>query len=114
MDFSLLIGIIVGIGAVLLGFTIEGGALMSLLLISPIVIVLGGTIGATLASFSIKDIGNAFKALAYTFSKKSKGDPNVVIEKISSIAEICRRDGLLKIEEDVYKRQPGYSWFSPK
>ncbi|PWM46687.1 MAG: biopolymer transporter ExbB [Clostridiales bacterium] len=101
MDFSLLIGIIVGIGAVLLGFTIEGGALMSLLLISPIVIVLGGTIGATLASFSIKDIGNAFKALAYTFSKKSKGDPNVVIEKISSIAEICRRDGLLKIEDQL-------------
>lgn len=101
MDFSLLIGIIFGIGAVIAGFMIEGGSLMALLLVSPIVIVIGGTVGATLASFSIKDIANAFKALKFTFSKKSKGDPNLVIEKISKIAEICRRDGLLKIEEQL-------------
>lgn len=101
MDFSLIIGILVSLGSILAGFTLEHGQIRSLLLDSPAIIVIGGTIGATLASYSIKDIGNAFKALTYTFSKKSKGDPNTVIEKISQIAEICRRDGLLKIEEQL-------------
>ena len=99
MDFSLIIGIIVGLSSIIAGFLYEKGNLMSLLLPSPIMIVVGGTVGAVLASFSISDISKAFKALKYTFSKKSKGDPKMVIEKISKVSEMCRREGLLKIED---------------
>ena len=99
MDFTLIIGIIIGFAAILTGFTIEDGNIMSLLLPSPIIIVIGGTIGAVLASFSFPDIIKAFKALQYTFSKRSKGEPKKVIEKLSNISDMCRREGLLKIED---------------
>lgn len=100
MDFSLIIGVVIGMFCILLGFTMEGGSLHSLIAhLSPLIIVMGGTIGAVMASFSLADISKAMKALKYTFSKKSKGDPNMVIEKISKISEMCRREGLLKIEE---------------
>jgi chemotaxis protein MotA len=70
MDLTLLIGILIGFAAILGGFMIEGGAVASLLIISPAIIVIGGTIGATLASYPMNDIVKAMKALAYTFSKK--------------------------------------------
>ena len=101
MDFSLIIGISVGLGMILLGYAMEGGQLMALLLLPPFFIVVGGTIGATMASFSLRDILNALKALKYSFSKKSQGDPNLVIAKISELSELCRREGLLKIEEKL-------------
>ena len=101
MDFSLIIGIVIGLGAILLGYTIEEGKLAALLLLSPFLIVIGGTIGATIASFSLKDILNALKAVKFSFSKKSKGNPNLIIEKISELSELTRREGLLKIEEKL-------------
>jgi chemotaxis protein MotA len=101
MDLSLLIGILLGLAAILFGFTIEGGSIFALLLLGPAVIVIGGTLGVTIASFSIKDIGSAVKFVFYSFTKRSKGDPDAVIEKISNIAEICRREGLVKIEQQL-------------
>lgn len=101
MDISLIIGILLGLLAIITGFKIEGGFLSAILSPSPALIVIGGTIGAVIASFSLSDIIKAFKALGYSFSKKSKGNPNLVIEKISSISEMCRREGLLKIEETL-------------
>lgn len=101
MDFTLLIGIIVGFAALLLGFIEEGGSVAALLLISPAIIVLGGTIGATIASSAMNDIVRAMKALAYTFSKKSKGDPNKVITYISEISDKCRKNGILTLEAEL-------------
>lgn len=98
MDFMLLIGIFVGFGGLIAGFLIEKGSLLSLLLPSPFIIILGGTAGAVLASFSISDITKAFKALAFSFSSKSKGDPTDIITKISNLAQVCRKEGLLKLE----------------
>jgi chemotaxis protein MotA len=103
MDFTLLIGIIVGIGAILTGFVLEDGVISSLLLDSPIIIVLGGTIGAVIASFALNDILKAFKALKYTFSKKSKGSPALVIETIMMLSDKCRQNGSLVLEEEMNK-----------
>ena len=107
MDFSLLIGIIIGLAAILTGYTIEDGNLRALLLPSPLLIVLGGTIGAVVASFPLSDIKKALKALAYTFSKKSKGDPHTVITAIMEISDKCRKNGILVLEEEMKK--PEYS-----
>lgn len=99
MDFSLIIGIIFGFVAVLFGFMEEGGKLAGLFAPSSMLIVIGGTIGAVIASCSLSDISKAFKAVKYTFSKKSKGDPKMLIEKLAKISDMCRREGILKIED---------------
>jgi len=103
MDFTLLIGIIVGFGSIIGGFLLEDGVLKSLMLESPALIVFGGTIGAVISSYPLADIVKAFKALAYTFSKKSKGDPQAVITAITEISDKCRRSGLLALEEEMKK-----------
>lgn len=107
MDFSLLIGIIFGLAAILVGYTIEDGQIAALLLPSPLLIVIGGTIGAVVASFPLSDIVKAFKSLAYTFSKKSKGDPKKVINAIMTISDRCRKNGILVLEDEMKK--PEYS-----
>ena len=103
MDFTLIIGIIIGLGTIIFGFTLEGGSVASLMLESPALIVLGGTIGATIASYTLSDIFKALKAVAYTFSKKSKGDPASVIKIITEISDICRKNGLLSLETEMQK-----------
>ncbi len=63
-----------------------------------IFIVLGGTVFATLASFSFDRIKCALKAAKLAFQKENT-DLNADIDYIIKIANIARRDGLLALEE---------------
>lgn len=99
MDFSLLIGIIFGFGMVIAGFTMEGGSFASLLLVPPLLIVFGGTFGAVIASNNMKDIVNGLKAIAGSISTKKSPKPETVIEKVTKMADLCRKEGLLKLQE---------------
>ena len=55
MDISVVLGVVIAFGSLILGYTLEHGVLSSLFLISPIVIVFGGTIGAVVLSYSKAD-----------------------------------------------------------
>lgn len=99
MDFSMIIGLVVGMAGLLGGFLLEGGSIIQLIAPSPIIIVFGGTIGSVFSSFAIGDIIKAFKAFLGSFASKAMGNPNIVIEKLATISDICRREGLLKIED---------------
>lgn len=99
MDFNLLIGIILAFGALIFGYYIEGGSVFALMLISPLVIVLGGTIFAVVASFSTKDIINAIKSVIGSFSKRSNSDPAGIIATITSLSDVCRKEGILALEK---------------
>lgn len=99
MDVSLIIGVIFSFGALFAGFLLEGGNVHSLFLESPIIIVLGGTIGVIMSSFSFHDIGQAFKTLGRTFNPKANGNPDEVIDIIANLSDRCRReDGIRAME----------------
>lgn len=93
MDFSLIIGIFVGFCALLLGFRLEEGVIGSLFLLSPMIIVVGGTIGAVIASFSLKDIGQAFRSMRKSFRQPHSESVEKIIQKISEIAGKYRLEG---------------------
>ncbi|WP_444659694.1 motility protein A [Caproiciproducens sp. R2] len=99
MDISVVLGVVISFGALILGYTLEHGVLSSLFLLSPFVIVFGGTMGAVVLSYKLTDILSAFKSLVGTFSNKSSGDPTKVIEKITFMADACRQGGILKLQE---------------
>ncbi len=99
MDISILLGLIIAFGSLLLGYILEHGVISSLFLISPIIIVFGGTIGAVVLSFKLTDITSAIKSLVRSFSNKSSGDPSFIISKITSMADTCRQGGILKLQE---------------
>ncbi|HHY27809.1 MAG TPA: motility protein A, partial [Desulfitobacterium dehalogenans] len=56
MDISTLLGILIGFGALILGFILEGGHISALFLLPPAIIVFGGTFGAVFASFPLKEM----------------------------------------------------------
>lgn len=99
MDFTLIIGIIAGLGALIGGFVLDKGNVGSLFMLSGFLIVFGGTVGAVIASNKPKDILNAFKSVGASFSSKNSPKPEQVIEKVTKMADMCRKEGLLKLQE---------------
>lgn len=100
MDLAVILGLIVGVGAVLGGNLMEGGTFASLIVPSAFVIVVGGTIGATMISYSLKDLLRFPVYLKRVFLQPSI-DLRLLIERIVESAQIGRREGLLALEESI-------------
>ncbi|MFB5192264.1 flagellar motor protein [Alicyclobacillus fastidiosus] len=100
MDFATIIGLIVGVGGLLVGFILDKGALGALIQPSAALIVLGGTLGATLVSSRMKSFTSIGRYLKIAFFTKSK-DPHETIDLLVEMAVTARREGILALEEQV-------------
>ncbi|HAK87701.1 MAG TPA: flagellar motor protein [Nitrospiraceae bacterium] len=100
MDIATFLGLILGVGAIFVGNIIEGGNTSHLVQGAAALIVFGGTFGATLLSFSMRDVFNAFKALGLVFGG-SRQSPSEVIEEILGILVKARKMGLIALESEV-------------
>ncbi|MHB1406370.1 MAG: flagellar motor protein [Desulfitobacteriaceae bacterium] len=100
MDLSTTLGIIAGIGALLVGFILEGGNAGSLLQLSASVIVFGGTIGAVVASFPLSELKKAPQWFKIAFGNQSFGSAEAY-ETLIRFAEKARREGLLSLEQEL-------------
>jgi chemotaxis protein MotA len=100
MDLATLIGLVLGFGGLLGGFLLEGGELHALLILSPFIIVMGGTSGAVAISFTMDEL----KKVPY-FIKRVFVGVNVnyqeIMESLVSTADRARREGLLSIENQL-------------
>ncbi|MGC2061823.1 MAG: flagellar motor protein [Thermodesulfovibrionales bacterium] len=104
MSPASIIGLMVGIAAVLGGNLLEGGRLSSVLQPTAAFIVFGGTFGATLLSFPLRDIIKAFLSLKYVFFEQ-RLDPETYIDDFIRYAGIARRNGLIALEIEIAKIQ---------
>ena len=59
-------------------------------------IVIGGTISASLLTFQFKDIVSAFKAAYFVFTQE-KEEPNGVLETMIKLCQLSRQNGLLTL-----------------
>src|SRR5208283_4575183 len=100
MDIAAFIGIILGVGAIICGNIVEGGNIGHLVQLAAALIVFGGTLGATLLSFSLTDIFNAVKSLGLVFVSRS-ASPGEVIEDIMGLLVKARKMGLLALEPQI-------------
>jgi len=100
MDPLSVIGIILGLGAVVGGNFLEGGHIASLLNGPAIVIVFGGTLGAVLLQTPLPTFVYAVKALKWVFMPPIV-DKKAQIKKIVSWSTLARREGLLGLETMV-------------
>ncbi len=101
MDGASLIGLSLGIAAVLLGTILEGGNLGFIFQPAAAAIVFGGTFGATLLSYSFKDIGRALSGLKDVFVTSLESDLNEYIQSIITFASVTRRKGLVALEGEI-------------
>lgn len=98
MDLTTLLGIIIGIGALVGGYIWDGGHLSALIVPSAMLIVFGGTAGAVVISFPWNQLKEMSHALRMAFVNK-KADPQQTIEELVSMAIIARREGVLALEQ---------------
>lgn len=102
MDILTIIGLILGLGAVIGGQVLEGGSLHSIMQLTAAIIVVGGTIGAVMVNYPLNTFLLAVKnAKLVVFHHKK--DPNQTIKLLSELAGIARKDGLLALESKVKK-----------
>lgn len=98
MDPATIIGITLAFGAVLASIILEGSSPMSVLLPAPMLLVIGGTLGAGLMGSTIKDAKRAAAALPKAFMLKLP-KPQETVDTLVSLADRARREGLLALED---------------
>lgn len=100
MDILSVLGILLGLGAIVGGNLLEGGNIGSLLNGPAILIVLGGTLGATLLQTPLEIFLQAIKMLKWVFMPNTPSHP-ANIEKIVNWSTVSRREGLLGLESEI-------------
>ncbi len=98
MDVATIIGISAAFGAVILSIIMEGSTPMSVILPPPMLLVIGGTLGAGLASTTMSDFIKAFTGLQRFMLFKTP-DMNASVDTIVKLADKARREGLLALED---------------
>jgi chemotaxis protein MotA len=100
MDKATLIGLVMGIGAILGGQALEGGSIHSIMQFTAAVIVFGGTFGAVFLSYPFHNVLGAFKDLRIIIKEPLK-DPAEIISQITKYANKARREGILSLEKEM-------------
>ena len=100
MDFATLIGLIMAFAAVIGAFKLEGGSLDAVFMIPPMIVVIGGTLGATVVTTSIETVRKVPRYLWLALHHHPVLFTHV-INRIVALAEKARRDGILGLESEL-------------
>jgi len=96
MDLATIIGIFLAFGLVASAIVVGGSPLVFINL-PAMLIVIGGTIGATLVNYPLGHVIGVIGVVKNTFFTKSK-DPATIIEQFLDYANRARREGILSLE----------------
>ncbi len=98
MDYATLVGIgsvlLLGLWAVLAG---AGGDLGAFWNLPGLLLVLGGAVAATVASFTLAQLGFIRGVLRKAFTEQAESAA-AAIEELVSLADVARREGILALE----------------
>lgn len=96
MDIATIIGLVAGIALVLI--TIMMGAAPAIFVNIPsFILVVGGTLAATLINFPLSDVLSVFNTVKNTFVQKV-ASTEALIEQLVEFATVARREGILALE----------------
>lgn len=97
IDLLTILGLAIGLSAILLGQQLEGGEISTLVNGPAALIVIGGTLGAVMLQSPMMVFIRAIKMLWWTIITPHF-DSEAAIQKIISWSNIARREGLLGLE----------------
>lgn len=100
MDIFLILFMILGFGSVIGGFILEGGHIIGILSPTALLIILGGTIGATGVSFPRSELRQIPRMLKIIF-RDQKYDYRVLMERMKAMCIQVRQSGLLSLESQI-------------
>lgn len=99
MDIATLIGILVSFGLVIISIMI-GGEGTWFINAPSVMIVFGGTMGATLLAYPLADVLSVFKVAKHVFMHKSHS-VSELIPMIAGFAKKARQEGILSFESQL-------------
>jgi len=108
MDILSILGVIFGFLAIVGGNFLEGGDTSALINLPALIIVFGGTLGATFLHFPPKIIFHSLKVLLLIVSPR-KHLLDEQIEKVGMWSALARKEGLLGLEVVVDKEQDKFA-----
>lgn len=97
MDLATILGLVGGTGIVVAAIII-GGSASIFFNVPSILIVVGGTLAATFIKFPMKDVLNSVSVAIKAFIIKLE-PPEQVIEKMVSLAQVAKKEGLIALEK---------------
>lgn len=100
MDFNSIIGIGIALVAVFGGQVLEGGHHASLIQVTSLVVVLGGTLGAVLLQSPVRQFVLAMKMSRWIFVPPVL-NPEAVVQHIATWSAAARKEGLLALDTHV-------------
>jgi len=100
MDILSILGLVIGLGAILLGQFLEGGHIGSLLNAPAIIVVAGGTIGAVMLQSPLTIFTRSLRMLIWIFLPPHV-DPEQTMAAIVDWSKVTRKEGLLGLERLV-------------
>lgn len=99
MDIATPIGLALAFGLMLAAITM-GGSLGAFWDPVSLLIVLGGTVGATMVNFPLGDVIKSFSLILKTFFY-SLDEPKALIAQLTNLALIARKEGVLALESQI-------------
>lgn len=101
MDFAIIIGIVLGLFAVLGGMVAKGANLAVLINPAAMIIIFVGTIAAICNAFPVKELKRIPKLFKVLFTDHQVYDPASIIKLLESLARQVRKEGLLSLETNI-------------
>ncbi|MFD1957121.1 flagellar motor stator protein MotA [Paenibacillus thailandensis] len=101
MEKSTIIGIVLGLAALLGGMVLKGAGLENLINPAAFVIIIVGTAASLFVAFPMSELKNFPKLLKIAFSNQQLISREELIAKFMEWASITRREGLLALEAKV-------------
>ena len=100
--YSTFNGLVLGILSIFGAFLLEGGTVNALFLLSPIIIVFGGTFSAVIIGFGYENFRNMFRLVKLAYFPQ-KYEPKKIINQIVQFSYKARKEGLLALDRDINK-----------
>lgn len=100
MDKISLLGLVLGVTAILAGQALEGGHVSSLIQPTALLIVIGGTVGAVMLQSPLRAFGDGLKMAKWVFVPPSANHADL-IAMTTEWSLVARKEGLLALEARV-------------
>lgn len=100
MDIATILGLAITVSAVVTSFWMEGGSPGTVLLVAPMILVIGGAFGVAVVGGSFN---TALRLPVYLkiAIRGRRFDSVATIDRIVYVAEMSRREGVLKLEKEL-------------
>jgi chemotaxis protein MotA len=100
VDKSSFAGLLLALGGILLGLTLEGGRVGQILQPTAALIVFGGTVGAVMIQFPLSIVLNAGMSLIQVFF--DRGDnPMILVKEMVGYAQKARKGGIVSLDNEL-------------